>query len=521
MDNAERERWIAAWFDGELPEADAAGLAAELDRDEEFRALVAKELVVRRNLAQGQVPEGDFSRQVVETIRRVEEPDALVDNVVTRLKFHRKRQRLATWGTAGLAAAALLVAGFLFMIRSNPSDTGIRVVAAESIGTLKLERLYGGERVRLKNGLMEIELTSKSRVVIEGPAAFAIPSPDFVKLTRGRCFAEMEKGESGLRIETPSGDVLDLGTKFAVDVRSPETMEVHVFDGEVEFTARGGRTRLEQGRAMVLDASGAQDIREARPERFISSVPRGAGSDATFVHWPFDDGKGRSVSAEGNLEPVTEASGTFMSGSGEGSVEPEWVDGVFGKAIEFSGTGEWVSTGHPGVAGHDDRTVACWIRLPAGEVESNETPLVSWGLKTMESGPGKSWMLAVGRKAKSKPEIYGRLRLCVGGQSIFGTTNLRDGRWHHVAAVTTQGASGPVALLYVDGQLENVIRDTLEFIETETDASESKPVHFGHQLFRYQRFMRGTLDEVYLFDAALSGDQVRALMRGEAFSEPE
>lgn len=158
---------------------------------------------------------------------------------------------------------------------------------------------------------------------------------------------------------------------------------------------------------------------------------------------------------------------------------------VFGKAIELSGERESVGTGHPGISVHKDRSVVGWIRLPAGEEESNETPLVSWGLKTKESGPGKSWMLAVGRKTKSKPEIYGRLRLCVGEQSIFGTTNLRYGREHHVTAVKTVNESGPVALLCVDGQLENVGRGTLEAMETETSAADSKPVPFGHQLLRY------------------------------------
>ena len=43
-----RERQLADWFDGDLDDADAAGLLEELGGDEGFREAAAKELVVRR-----------------------------------------------------------------------------------------------------------------------------------------------------------------------------------------------------------------------------------------------------------------------------------------------------------------------------------------------------------------------------------------------------------------------------------------------------------------------------------------
>ena len=45
--------------------------------------------------------------------------------------------------------------------------------------------------------------------------------------------------------------------------------------------------------------------------------------------------------------------------------------------------------------------------------------------------------------------------------------------------------------------------------------NESKTIRFGRQIFWEDQYLRGALDEAYLFDAALSGDQIRSLMRGE------
>ena len=67
--------------------------------------------------------------------------------------------------------------------------------------------------MKLQQTILELDLSGKARVVIEAPAAFTVVSPLHVRLDQGRCFAEMVKGTSGLRIETPSGNAFDFGTR--------------------------------------------------------------------------------------------------------------------------------------------------------------------------------------------------------------------------------------------------------------------------------------------------------------------
>ena len=98
---------------------------------------------------------------------------------------------------------------------------------------------------------------------------------------------------------------------------------------------------------------------------------------------------------------------------------------------------------------------------------------------------------------------------------MLGTTDLRDGRWHHVAAVAVKDGDGTSVLLYVDGVLEAVKRNSIDRMETATRSGVSEKVRFGHQIYWEDFFMRGALDEVYVFESALSGDEIRMLMSGQ------
>jgi hypothetical protein len=90
---------------------------------------------------------------------------------------------------------------------------------------------------------------------------------------------------------------------------------------------------------------------------------------------------------------------------------------------------------------------------------------------------------------------------------------LRDGQWHHVAAVAINSDYGAVILLYVDGELENVVRGNVsQPLETATEHKQSEPISFARNLNQQGRLLRGALDEVYVFETALSGDEIRQLM---------
>ena len=75
-------------------------------------------------------------------------------------------------------------------------------------------------------------------------------------------------------------------------------------------------------------------------------------------------------------------------------------------------------------------------------------------------------------------------------------------------------------LLYLDGELESCPRKVVQ--EIATKASPSHGVWLGRNLAFYEdtiemgdsgRFFRGAVDEVYIFDGALSQRDIETLMR--------
>ena len=81
----------------------------------------------------------------------------------------------------------------------------------------------------LASGVAQIELFSGVTVIVEGAAEFEIISPMEMSVTRGKVRARVPEPAHGFRIHTAEGEVVDLGTEFALNV-SPTQAEVHVLD---------------------------------------------------------------------------------------------------------------------------------------------------------------------------------------------------------------------------------------------------------------------------------------------------
>ena len=147
-------------------------------------------------------------------------------------------------------------------------------------------------------------------------------------------------------------------------------------------------------------------------------------------------------------------------------------------------------TGFKGVLGANPRSLAVWIKGP----EANDT-IFSWGTNI----GGKKWIMRVNNNAT------GALRIEVNGGYVIGTTSLRDGNWHHVAAVFPDGGSDVLDVqLYVDGQLEAISGSLGEPIDT---ASRDVWLGRGHNENNYT----GLMDDAAIWDVALSARQIAAL----------
>ncbi len=69
----------------------------------------------------------------------------------------------------------------------------------------------------------------------------------------------------------------------------------------------------------------------------------------------------------------------------------------------------------------------------------------------------------------------GRLRVGVHGGKVIGTTDLRDGRWHHVAVVLDEASGwefGKNVLLFVNGEPEPLPSRVLGMMDTQVEEAE-------------------------------------------------
>ena len=205
-------------------------------------------------------------------------------------------------------------------------------------------------------------------------------------------------------------------------------------------------------------------------------------SGGLVLYYSFDADEGGTV---------TDASGAGHDGSVHGAV---WTaQGKRGGAYTFDGIDDYIKAdGYKGVLGAHAMSVCAWARsdvyVPSGTV------IVRWG-----DGTGGLWggMFELIYNGSEDHSIVG----LVGGWMVKGGYAPQgDGVWHH-AVLTTDGS---VVSLYIDGQLASSV-DTSQGINIKSMID----VSIGQA--EDSSYLQGAIDEVRIYDRALSADEVASL----------
>lgn len=110
--------------------------------------------------------------------------------------------------------------------------------------------------VRLISGEIEMLFASGGTAIITGPAVFEAVAADCLRLASGSVRCRCPRPGTELRVETPTGTVIDLGTEFAVSVRPGEGMRVGVIEGRVQLNVADSSRLVHAGEAVSVDAAG-------------------------------------------------------------------------------------------------------------------------------------------------------------------------------------------------------------------------------------------------------------------------
>jgi hypothetical protein len=133
----------------------------------------------------------------------------------------------------------------------------------------------------LQTGMVELTFDCGAITIIESPAVFRPISGDKLAVTMGRCSVHAPPGAEGFSIETPFANVVDRGTRFALQVNEFSDAEVHVIEGVAEVTPKEtasnsaeALTRLAVHESSVFTGENAQASKIVfRQDAYRSQLP--------------------------------------------------------------------------------------------------------------------------------------------------------------------------------------------------------------------------------------------------------
>jgi Concanavalin A-like lectin/glucanases superfamily/FecR protein len=376
------------------------------------------------------------------------------------------------------------------------------VVKDAGVEELSIGSKLRGETCALKVGTVELLTARGARVVIEAPAEFRFESAQRLHMVRGRLSADVPPAAKGFTVITPSGDAVDLGTRFGVDVPATGAAEIHVFEGEVIAKAAGAKTgqSLRGGDAVAMDR-GASSSRDLRPSAFIQidempelsaglAAGQRARSDAVLALLANDPALIALLDFEsGESEP-----GTFRM------VQGRWPGS---RAPEFVNVGDHLKLDVGGDRGWPQLTLAAWVRLDRlGAPFQSLLHTDGWNTNK----PGQvHWMVT--KDTTMRLALFGNT-LAPGSNEMSGFPDSRtpvlpeQGRWVHLA--TVYDSAKQTARFYLNGRFDKESRQTI------AHPARLGPAQIGNW-DSHDRKLSGRIDEMLILGRAMSDDEVLAL----------
>lgn len=374
----------------------------------------------------------------------------------------------------------------------------------------------------LESGVAEVTFNSGARIFLEGPAVLEVERPNRAFLEFGKLTAEVPKPATGFVINTPRVNVVDIGTRFGVAVEDSGDTEVHVMQGVVEVSRLTGNAApmvLEEGLAIRADGRTRSELQEIEyaGDRFALRIanPKDAETLPSFLRYEFDESGGSEIEDTGRgLEGAPFFASLFPDA--DEPTRPKRSVGRSGGGLTFA-PGERLDS--PLLSGFENATAplsaALWVRIPPRPDQAGANSILSLvgrsetgGIAT-DSVPWKlSW------NANPEDGTAGALRIETDNNRAYvvGSTDLRDGRWHHVAFRFVGGENANLAShlqLYVDGQLE----DLSGYLGGAVSEDSIRRLQLGGA--PGDAFFEGAVDEMHLFPEAVNPGILQQLARGE------
>lgn len=356
--------------------------------------------------------------------------------------------------------------------------------------------ITSSESLLLASGLVELKLKQGTTLVVEGPAEWSIDGDNAATLKRGKLVAKVPQQAIGFALETPTARIVDLGTEFGVEATAAGDTSVHVLKGLVQFQTVGGPappSELKAGEAVRIPNSGTVVKIASEPDQFVTGLPAKPASEidnpdtGLVAYYPFD-GDTRDHAAAYGANSGSTADDLQINDSSE------FLEGKVGRGLRLMG-------------GYGSARHSADLRLPA--TFTIEAWVVAERLTNDHQRLVLNW--GDGEKAYHFGLFGKRVELFVRQKDAtevsLGGGELKIERWEHVAAT----ADGKLLRVYLNGvEVGSAPYDGTLFV----NATEGLGLGDGSgSQLPAARFV-GALDELAIWNVALSPDQIAAHARG-------
>lgn len=513
MNRSEVEKLIDSLLDGDCSEADFLRLEAQLHVDEAARQYY-------------------YERMKLDTVLNLETEGERATAKVVRHRFTRSKLPLI----ASVAAALMVLIGWqLGRIGNQPRTAGLTeplasgfgVLAEESSAVWETETVNRGEllpqgKIRLKAGIAQLELFSGVTVILEGNTEFEIHSAMEMTVNSGKMRAIVPRPARGFRVRTATGDVVDLGTEFALNVTDGQA-DLHVLDGEVEWhptknpmkhladgdairwEANGQMTVLPEGSSQIAGLSEIEQKRSQKHLEWLNYSKELSSDPRLLAYYP--------MTREGTWNRQLQDE----SGSGRDGIivranrtTDRWNKS--NRALDFGTTGSRVRVEVPGE--HSALTLYCWVKIDSLDrwynslflTDGHELNEPHWQImddgRLFFSVKRRNWSKKT-PKLKDKQIVY---------SPPFWTTQM-SGQWIQLA--TTYDSGDRTVTHYLNGKPLSSEILTDEYVVDKVRIGSASIGNWSEPYRQDPHFtvrnLNGAIDEFAIFSEALTAEEIANL----------
>ncbi|MCM8530702.1 MAG: FecR domain-containing protein [Lentisphaeraceae bacterium] len=510
MSNIEKK--LARYVNGELSNKETEDLLIDCKDNPDLLKKISELTETERLLSAVHFQEELNCQETLQNLRG-NTPDFTKD-ILSKIENRNPKKRLTLIFYSLASAAALILA---FTIYGSFQNIATQTSSLDARWQNSTQEEFPSGDYTLLEGYSQLEFKNGAKLIIEAPAEFTIINSMHVYLKSGKVVADIPKPAIGFRIDTKTSQTIDLGTTFAVATNKNGSSEIHVIKGLVKSKSVKTKTfkELKTNEALSINNKLKESKLEADSGKFLTLLPPKKLKDFKYILWRFNEGKGQTSNYDSHGYKSNQSFTAQLRSENE--TYPKWIDGKFGKALQFNGTSNYAETGFKGIGGSQARTVSFWLKTNKNYTDKNGYAIVSWG---SFNNSGSTWQISLNPTSSEGP--LGRIRCGTHRGQIIGTTDLRDNKWHHISVVLYGGSDVNVSthiLIYVDGKLEQASRKSIRKIYTDVESDEAIKVQFARNAADTmnpkkpkQRFFNGALDEIYVFNSALSQKDILNLM---------